>query len=125
MELGTIGHTKLAFILASVSGNTDVMKYVADSAVRITDFSTALTAYRELSLYGTTEEHVMHSLGTYQDTTFLDSRCTGVNDLLRNLSTMNTTHSNDPAALSLFYPESASTNMTITQLWLFPADGMP
>lgn len=103
VELGTIGHTKLAFILASVSGNTDVMKYVADSAVRITDFSTALTAYRELSLYGTTEEHVMHSLGTYQDTTFLDSRgAQCVNDLLRNLSTMNTTHSNDPAALSLF-----------------------
>lgn len=103
VELGTIGHTKLAFILAAVSGNTDVIKYVADSAIRITDFSTALAAYRELSLYSTTDEHVTHSLGTYQDVTFLDSKGVhGVNNMLRNLSATNTTHNNDPAALSLF-----------------------
>lgn len=103
VELGTIGHTKLAFIFAAVSGNTDIIKYVADSAVRITDFSTALIAYRELSLYGTTEDHATHSLGTYQDPAFLDSRgVQGANNILHNLSTTNTTHNNDPAALSLF-----------------------
>lgn len=103
IELGTIGHTRLAFILATVSGNTDVIKYVADSAICITDFNTALAAYRELSLYGTTEEHAMRTLGTYRDAAFLDSKgIRGSNNMLRNLSSTNTTHNNDPAALSLF-----------------------